>query len=190
MAKMLATIDVLTGGRVTVGAGFVWLKESFDAVGADYEHRGAVTTSFIDAMRVVWTADAPEIAGKHFPLPTGMRFLPKPIQRPIPILIGGFFAARAAARAARGDGWIAPYQSRSVRREPAKGVGAREGNGSDPQRSSSSIKFDSRYSTRTDRRPTTASVRRSSRQVDTRRSRKAGVAHLQLKPAPGPSPMR
>jgi alkanesulfonate monooxygenase SsuD/methylene tetrahydromethanopterin reductase-like flavin-dependent oxidoreductase (luciferase family) len=65
-AKSLATVDVLTGGRVTLGAGVGWLKESFEAGGTDYEHRGAVTDEFIDAMPALWTEAEPRFNGRHF----------------------------------------------------------------------------------------------------------------------------
>ncbi|MEO5841421.1 MAG: TIGR03619 family F420-dependent LLM class oxidoreductase [Acidimicrobiales bacterium] len=188
MAKMLATIDVLTGGRVTVGAGVGWLKESFDAVGADYEHRGAVTDEFIDAMRVLWTADAPEIAGKHFTLPTGMRFLPKPIQRPIPILIGGSSPRALRRAAARGDGWIAPYQSLDqFVANRAKVLALVEGNGRDP----ATFQFVNqvRFQVLDEDGPTTDDFIGTPQRVAKliRAFAEAGVDHLQLKPAPGPS---
>jgi len=188
MAKMLATIDVLTGGRVTVGAGVGWLKESFDAVGADYEHRGAVTDEFIDAMRTLWTSDAPVIEGTHFSLPTGMRFLPKPIQQPIPILIGGSSPRALRRAAARGDGWIAPYQSLDqFISNRGRVLALVEGNGRDP----SKFKFVNQVRFQVldeDGPPTDDCIGKPERVAQLIRAfAEAGVDHLQLKPAPGPS---
>jgi probable F420-dependent oxidoreductase len=188
MAKMLATVDVLTGGRVTVGAGVGWLKESFDAVGADYEHRGAVTDEYIDAMRVLWTEDAPRIEGAHFTLPPGMRFLPKPVQRPIPILVGGMSPRALRRAAARGDGWIAPYQSLAqFAANRAQVLELLDRNGRDP----STFQFVNqvRFQVLDEDGPETDDLigrpERVARLI--RAYADAGVDHLQLKPAPGPT---
>jgi alkanesulfonate monooxygenase SsuD/methylene tetrahydromethanopterin reductase-like flavin-dependent oxidoreductase (luciferase family) len=179
---------VLTGGRVTIGAGVGWLKESFDAVGADYEHRGAVTDAFIDAMRILWTEDEPHIAGPHFTLPDGMRFLPKPVQRPIPIFIGGSSAPALRRAAARGDGWIAPYQSIDQfvanRRRVLELV---EKNGRDPDefRFVNQVRFQVLDGDGPD---TDDCIGRPARVAALiQKFAEVGVDHLQLKPAPGPS---
>ena len=109
-AKMISTIDVLTGGRVTIGAGVGWLKEAFDAVEADYEHRGKATDEYIDLMRVLWRDDEPQFDGELYHLEPGLRFLPKPVQSPIPIWIGGVSGPALRRAAKRGDGWLAVYQ--------------------------------------------------------------------------------
>jgi probable F420-dependent oxidoreductase len=101
-AKALATVDVLSQGRLTVGVGVGWLDEEFRAVAAPpFAARGAVTDEFLAAFHELWTSDAPSFAGKY----VAFRHLePKPVQRPRPP-IG--WAARAGWRfAARlGDGW-------------------------------------------------------------------------------------
>jgi probable F420-dependent oxidoreductase len=187
-AKSLATTDVLTGGRVTLGAGVGWLKESFDAGGADYEHRGAVTDEFIDAMRVLWTQDEPVFVGRHFSLPPGLRFLPAPVQRPIPILIGGSSPPALRRAAARGDGWIAPYQGLDqfvdARRRILELV---ESNGRDPSTFTFTNQVRFQVTDEGDLgtddligRP--ERVARLIRAFD-----EAGVNHLQLKPLPGPT---
>lgn len=187
-AKMLATIDVLTGGRITIGAGVGWLKESFDAVGADYEHRGAVTDEFIDAMRILWTADEPRIAGAHFTLPEGMQFRPKPIQRPIPIYIGGSSPPALRRAAARGDGWIAPYQSvEQFVANRRRVLDLVEKNGRDPNtfRFVNQVRF---QVIDRDGPDTDDCIGRPARVASLiRRFAEVGVDHLQLKPAPGPT---
>ena len=104
-AKMLATIDALTGGRVTIGAGAGWLREEFEAIGAPpFAERGKVTDEYIAAFRELWTSEAPRFDGKYVRF-SDIIFLPRPVQRPIPIWSGGESgpALRRAARVA--DGW-------------------------------------------------------------------------------------
>jgi probable F420-dependent oxidoreductase len=111
IAKFLASLDVLTGGRIIVGTGVGMMEEEFEAVGASFKDRGAVTDEYLELMRVLWTSDEPSFQGKHYQLKPGMRFLPKPVRGTIPLWIGGTtkFAIRRAARL--GDGWLAVYQT-------------------------------------------------------------------------------
>src|SRR5262245_48516482 len=105
-AKMLASLDVLSGGRVIVGAGVGWMKEEFEAIGtASYVERGKITDEYIAAFRQLWTSDNPSFNGKYCSF-SDIVFLPKPVQKPtIPIWIGGH-SKQAIRRAARlGDGW-------------------------------------------------------------------------------------
>jgi probable F420-dependent oxidoreductase len=104
-AKMLATLDVLSGGRLVVGIGAGWLKTEFDAVvTTPFPERGKVTDEYIDAFRVLWTEAKPRFAGKYVNF-DGIVLEPKPIQRPLPIWVGGegALAIRRAARVA--DAW-------------------------------------------------------------------------------------
>jgi probable F420-dependent oxidoreductase len=105
-AKMLATIDVLSGGRLIVGCGVGWLKEEFEAVGApDFAERGRVTDEYLEAFKVLWTEDAPAYAGKHVVFDNIM-FAPKPVQKPHPPIWIGGEGTVAMKRAIRlGDGW-------------------------------------------------------------------------------------
>src|SRR5713226_3484159 len=65
-AKMLATIDVLSGGRLVVGVGAGWLKAEFDAVATTpFAERGAVTNEHLQAFRELWTSDRPHFAGRY-----------------------------------------------------------------------------------------------------------------------------
>jgi probable F420-dependent oxidoreductase len=105
-AKMIATIDVMSRGRVTVGAGVGWLREEFAALGAaDFDKRGAVSNEYIEIMKKLWTTSPAEHRGVHYSFGP-IRCEPRPVQRPHPpIWIGGHSDA-ALARAARlGDGW-------------------------------------------------------------------------------------
>ena len=105
-AKMLATIDVLSRGRVILGAGVGWLREEFEALGAPpFEERGAVTEEYIKLMRAAWTTDPVSFEGKHYSV-RDVHVLPKPVQRGgIPVWIGGHTGAAVRRAGAIGDGW-------------------------------------------------------------------------------------
>lgn len=105
-AKMLASLDVLSQGRVIVGLGVGWMKEEFENLGAPaYEERGRVTDEYIRAFRNLWTQDHPSFSGQYCNF-SDIVFLPKPVQKPsIPIWIGGH-SKQALRRAGElGDGW-------------------------------------------------------------------------------------
>ncbi|MBN9511252.1 MAG: TIGR03619 family F420-dependent LLM class oxidoreductase [Alphaproteobacteria bacterium] len=105
-AKMLSTIDVLSGGRLTVGIGAGWLKEEFEALGLPpYAERGAVTDEYIRVFHELWTKDDPRFAGKYAQF-ENITFAPKPAQRPHPPIWVGGESGPALRRTARlGDGW-------------------------------------------------------------------------------------
>ena len=102
-AKQIATLDYMTGGRVLLGIGVGWLKEEFDAIGATFENRGRRTDEYIAAMRELWSADAPNFEGKFVRFKDAF-MRPKPVNRSVPIIIGGHTeaAARRAGRLADG----------------------------------------------------------------------------------------
>ena len=106
LAKQLATIDLLSHGRMLLGIGSGWMKEEFEAVGADFHRRGAITDESIQAMRAVWSSNPASFHGKHFHF-HDVKSLPKPVQPGgVPIHIGGHSPA-AARRAGRfGDGFF------------------------------------------------------------------------------------
>src|SRR5262245_15484773 len=105
-AKTLATVDVLSRGRLTVGVGVGWLDEEFRAVAAPpFDQRGAVTDEFLAAFDELWTSAAPRFAGRHVSF-DDIRFEPKPVQRPRPpIWVGGESPAALRRVAHLGDGW-------------------------------------------------------------------------------------
>lgn len=105
-AKALATVDVLSRGRLTVGIGVGWLDEEFRAVGAPpFADRGRVTDEFIAAFHELWTSDAPRFGGTYVSF-DDIRFDPKPIQKPRPpIWVGGESPAALRRVARLGDGW-------------------------------------------------------------------------------------
>jgi probable F420-dependent oxidoreductase len=107
LAKQVATLDALAGGRVRLGVGVGWLREEFEALGAEFDDRGARTNEYIDAMRQLWTQDQPRYDGKHVRLDGTFDLVPRPA-RPggVAVIVGGHspVAARRAAR--RGDGFF------------------------------------------------------------------------------------
>ena len=105
-AKALASIDVLSRGRLTLGSGAGWLREEFEALGAPaFERRGAVTDEYLRAFVELWTEDHPEFAGNWVSF-SNVSFLPKPVQKPHPPIWMGGESGPALRRAARlADGW-------------------------------------------------------------------------------------
>ena len=102
-AKEVATLDVLSGGRVTLGVGIGWLREEFEALGVPWERRGARTEEYMEIMRQVWAADDVTFNGEFVSFRRASSN-PKPVAGRIPIHIGGHSEA-AARRAGRiGDG--------------------------------------------------------------------------------------
>ena len=88
-AKLLSTIDFLSKGRLTCGIGVGWCREEFEAIGAaPFDDRGHVTDEWMAACMELWTADEPKFAGKYVKF-DDVQFTPKPVQKPIPIWVGG-----------------------------------------------------------------------------------------------------
>ncbi len=105
-AKEVATLDVLSHGRMILGIGSGWLKEEFDALGLDFHKRGALTDEAIQAMRAVWNENPSSYRGKHFSFGPLMSF-PKPIQKGgVPIHVGGHSPAAARRAGKYGDGFF------------------------------------------------------------------------------------
>src|SRR5262245_10330234 len=106
LAKMLATIDRLSGGRLIVGVGGGWMTEEFAALGASFPERGTFSDECLRVMRALWTQETVSFAGTYTTL-QDMQVSPMPVQRHVPVWIGGI-SARARRRAAEfGDGWHA-----------------------------------------------------------------------------------
>jgi probable F420-dependent oxidoreductase len=106
LAKELATLDVLSGGRVDLGIGVGWLREEFEALGVPFESRGARTDEYVAAMRALWNDDPATFKGEFVTFER-CHSNPKPVQPGgIPIVIGGHSQA-AARRAGRlGNGFF------------------------------------------------------------------------------------
>jgi probable F420-dependent oxidoreductase len=111
LAKMLATADQLSGGRLILGAGLGWLESESTLLGVPHGRRAAIADEALGAMRACWENDEPEFHGEIYDF-AGFHFAPRPYEnRRLPILIGGASTA-ALRRAARfGDGWIGDGQT-------------------------------------------------------------------------------
>jgi len=105
-AKMLASIDVLSKGRLIVGCGVGWMREEFEAIGAPpYDRRGAVSNEYLRVFKELWASDAPAFEGRYARF-SGIQFQPKPVQNPHPpIWIGGESPAALRRAGQLGDGW-------------------------------------------------------------------------------------
>ena len=89
-AKMVSTLDYLSGGRAILGIGAGWMEEEFKALGLNtFAERGAVTNEYIGILKELWTQDDPQFQGRHYQI-SGVKFNPKPVQKPHPpIWVGG-----------------------------------------------------------------------------------------------------
>ncbi|MBI1885777.1 MAG: TIGR03619 family F420-dependent LLM class oxidoreductase [Chloroflexi bacterium] len=105
VAKRVATLDVLSGGRVVFGLGLGWNKDEFDASGAPYRNRGARQEEFIRAVTALWGDDPVEFKGRFYTMPKS-EVGPKPLQRPHPPIVLASFVPAGIMRAGRlCDGW-------------------------------------------------------------------------------------
>jgi probable F420-dependent oxidoreductase len=100
-AKMLATVDVLSNGRLIVGCGVGWMREEFEALGAPaYDERGSVGDEYLRAFKELWTSDSPTFEGKYCRF-SNVAFAPKPVQKPHPPIWTGGESPAALRRAGR-----------------------------------------------------------------------------------------
>jgi probable F420-dependent oxidoreductase len=105
VAKQAATLDSLSGGRLTLGVGIGWSREEFDALGVPFERRGARTKEYVAAMRTLWRDDIASFDGEFVAFDS-VRVNPKPADgTSIPIVLGGNSDAALRRVAAWGDGW-------------------------------------------------------------------------------------
>lgn len=105
-AKMVASLDVLSGGRVTLGVGVGWLKEEFEALDSpDFDRRGAVTDEWITIFKQLWTQSPASFKGEFYGY-EDIRCEPFPVQKPHPpIWVGGHSRPALRRTAKYGDGW-------------------------------------------------------------------------------------
>lgn len=105
-AKMLATIDVLSKGRLTVGVGVGWMREEFRALGAaDFDERGSVSDEYLEILNKCWTQDPVAHDGQFYSFDT-LHCIPHPVQKPHPPIWIGGHSTRSLRRVAQyGDGW-------------------------------------------------------------------------------------
>jgi probable F420-dependent oxidoreductase len=104
LAKQVASLDVLSGGRVILGVGAGYLEPEFRAVGANYAERGAVTDEYLDAMQALWYDQHPAYHGRFADF-AGIDARPRPLQQPVPLVVGGHSAPAYRRTVARAHGW-------------------------------------------------------------------------------------
>jgi probable F420-dependent oxidoreductase len=105
LAKELASVDVVSAGRLIIGVGTGYLPEEFDAVGVPMSERGRRTDDFLAAMRALWTMEQPSYSGE-FTSFSGIDAHPRPVQHPTPpIVIGGGSSAAYRRAVTSGHGW-------------------------------------------------------------------------------------
>lgn len=105
LAKELASLDVLSGGRLIFGIGIGYLKPEFEALGAPFEHKGPRTEDFLAAMIALWSMEKPAYRGRFVSF-GGINAMPRPVQKPHPQIVFGGHTKSAYSRSARlGRGW-------------------------------------------------------------------------------------
>jgi len=110
LAKELASLDVLTDGRVILGIGAGYLEPEFRAIGANFPDRGAVTDEHLAAMRSLWHDAAPAFHGRFVDF-AGVDAHPRPVQRPIPVTVGGHTAPSYRRAVTVGQGWYGFFRT-------------------------------------------------------------------------------
>ncbi len=117
VAKQAATLDVLSGGRLRLGVGLGWNEVEYTALGEDFHNRGRRIEEQVQLLRLLWSQPLVSFSGKWHTIPdAGLN--PLPVQRPIPLWLGGQ-ADPAIRRAAQiGDGWMLNYRAADAARQP------------------------------------------------------------------------
>ncbi len=106
LAKSLASVDVVSGGRLICGFGIGSLAVEYGALGVPFEHKGRRAEEYIGAMKALWTMERPEYHGRFVSF-SGVRAEPRPLQKPCPPIVFGGNSQYAFSRTARlGDGWF------------------------------------------------------------------------------------
>ena len=105
LAKETATLDRLSGGRLTLGVGVGWLREEFDAIGVPFDERGPRADEYVEALRVLWQEPEPTFSGRFVDF-QGAKSYPKPAQGTIPVVVGGHTKVSARRAGRLGDGYF------------------------------------------------------------------------------------
>jgi probable F420-dependent oxidoreductase len=121
LAKTVATLDALSGGRVILGAAAGYLKSEFRALGVDFEERNELFDEALEVLAMTWTGEPVTYTGRHFSA-DGNQLVPRPVQQPPPIWIGGNSTVARRRAAASAQGWMPfanPPQANRVVRTPS-----------------------------------------------------------------------
>jgi probable F420-dependent oxidoreductase len=132
LAKELASVDVVSGGRLIFGLGAGYLQPEFEALGAPFADRGARTSEAIEVLRALWSEPSPRFEGRFWSF-SGIQALPRPVQRPHPpILVGGHSPPAFRRAAAQGDGWYGFALDLDATRQCLGGLAEAAGEGGRP----------------------------------------------------------
>lgn len=105
VAKQAAEVDVLTGGRLRLGVGVGWNPVEYEGLGMDFHSRGKMIEEQVEVLRLLWTQEVVSYEGRwHCITEAGIN--PLPVQRPIPVWMGGYADALLRRTARMGDGWF------------------------------------------------------------------------------------
>jgi probable F420-dependent oxidoreductase len=104
LAKQLASLDVLSGGRLIFGIGVGYLQPELDAIGVPMKDRGGRALEYLMAMRSLWEDQRPAFQGKYVNF-AGVDAYPRPVQRPVPIVMGGYAPAAFRRAVEHAHGW-------------------------------------------------------------------------------------
>jgi probable F420-dependent oxidoreductase len=104
LAKELASLDVLSGGRLEFGVGVGYLQPEFEAIGIPFEDRGERTMEYLGAIKTLWEDEKPAYHGRYVDF-AGVDAHPRPVQRPVPITMGGHSPAAYRRAVTAAHGW-------------------------------------------------------------------------------------
>jgi probable F420-dependent oxidoreductase len=104
LAKQLASLDVLSNGRVIFGLGVGWCEPEMKSTGAPFAERGRVGDDYLAAMKALWTQPKPSHHGAYVSF-DGVQAMPRPVQSPIPIVVGGRTPPAYRRAVSNGHGW-------------------------------------------------------------------------------------
>ena len=111
LAKQLASLDALSGGRLLFGMGVGYLEPEMTAIGVPMERRGARADEYLAAMRALWEQDKPSFEGEFVSF-SGVNAHPRPVQSPLPVIVGGHTPAAFRRAARSGQGWYGFFLDR------------------------------------------------------------------------------
>jgi probable F420-dependent oxidoreductase len=121
LAKQLASLDVVSGGRLTFGMGVGYLEPEMTAIGVPMERRGTRAMEYLAAMRALWEQERPSFEGEFVRF-ADVNAHPRPLQRPLPVVIGGYTPAVHRRAVAHADGWYGFFLDRDGVEEQLAGV--------------------------------------------------------------------
>jgi len=121
LAKQLASLDVVSGGRLVFGMGVGYLEPEMEAIGVPMERRGARADEYLAAMRALWEQEHPSFEGEFVSF-SGVNAHPRPLQSPLPVIVGGRTPAAHRRAVRSGDGWYGFWLDQERTAEQLAGI--------------------------------------------------------------------